>query len=144
MNNVSLIGNLTRDPELRASGETSVCRFTIAINSGYGDKKRTDYIPVVAFGKTAETCERYLEKGSKVGVTGRIQTGSYEKDGRKVYTTDIIAAHIEFLSSKNSSEDKMVDEDNKTRQNERETPSDGFEQETISGFSQIPDSEIPF
>ena len=93
MNNVNLIGNLTRDPELRYStgaNQTAVCRFTIAVNDGYGDKQRTSFIPIVVFNKQAENCDRYLAKGRRVAITGRIQTGSYEKDGRTVYTANLI------------------------------------------------------
>ena len=105
MNSVILIGNLTRDPELRYStgqNQTAVCRFTVAVNDGFGDRQRTSFIPIVVFGKTAENCDRYLKKGSKVCVNGKIQTGSYEKDGRTVYTTEVIAntyGGVEFLSS---------------------------------------------
>lgn len=100
MNSVILIGNLTRDPELSykpSNDPLAICKFTIAINDGYGDKARVDYPSIVCFGKVAENCDKYLKKGSKVGVTGKIQTGSYEKDGRKVYTTDVIASSVEFL-----------------------------------------------
>lgn len=102
MNNVNLIGNLTRDPELRyttGANATAVCRFTVAVNDGYGEKQRTSFIPIVVFGKQAENCDRYLAKGRRVAITGRIQTGSYEKEGRTVYTTDVIANNVEFLSS---------------------------------------------
>ena len=102
MNSVCLIGNLTRDPELRYStgaSQTAICRFTVAVNDGYGDKQRTNFIPVVVFNKQAENFDRYLAKDRKVAVMGRIQTGSYEKDGRTVYTTEVIANNVEFLSS---------------------------------------------
>ncbi len=108
MNSVILIGNLTRDPELRYStggNQTAICRFTVAVN----DRRRNaqtqewednpSFIPIVVFGKQAENCDRYLAKGRKVAVSGRIQTGSYEKDGRTVYTTEVIANSVEFLSS---------------------------------------------
>ena len=100
MNRWNGVGNLTRDPQLSyiaGDDPKAVCRFTVAINDGYGDKKRTDYINVVVFGKSAENCDRFLSKGSKVGVSGRIQTGSYEKNGQKYYTTDIVASEVEFL-----------------------------------------------
>lgn len=96
------IGNLTRDPDITYKpGNDPICvaRFTLAINDGYGEKKRTDYINIVAFRKLGENVEKYLHKGDKAAVQGKIQTGSYEKDGRKVYTTDIIADKVEFLSS---------------------------------------------
>lgn len=102
MNTVQLIGNLARDPELRYStgqNQMAICRFTIAVNDGFGEKQKTSFIRIVTFGKQAESCDRYLKKGRKVAVTGKIQTGSYEdKDGKKVYTTDVVANQVEFLS----------------------------------------------
>lgn len=103
MNSVTLIGNLTKDIEVRyTTGEKqmAVAHFSLAINSGYGDKKRVDYPNIVVFGKTAENCEKFLKKGSKCAVRGRLQTGSYEGKNGKVYTTDVIADEVEFLSSK--------------------------------------------
>ena len=98
MNNVTLVGNLGKDPEYR-EGSTNVCKFSVAVQDGYGDKKRTDWIPIVCFGKTADNCNKFLRKGSKVWVVGRIQTGSYEKDGRKIYTTDVIASQVGFIDT---------------------------------------------
>ena len=103
MNTVTLIGRLTKDPEVKyTAGEnpTAVARFSIAVNDGYGENERTSFINIVAFGKQAENCERFLSKGRQVGITGRIQTGSYEKDGRTVYTTDVIASRVEFLGGR--------------------------------------------
>lgn len=103
MNIVTLIGNLTKDPEVRyttGNNPLAICKFTIATNDGYGEKKESSFIPVTVFGKSAANCEKYLAKGSKVAVNGRIQTGSYEKDGRTVYTTDVIANSVEFLNTK--------------------------------------------
>ena len=100
MNQVNLIGNLTKDPDIRYTTSLEpmcIAKFTLAINDGYGENKRTDYIPCTAFGKIGENVERFLHKGSKVAVNGKIQTGSYEKDGRKVYTTDVIVQMMEFL-----------------------------------------------
>ena len=113
MNVVNLIGNLTKNPEMMNA--STVCRFTIAVNEGYGEKKRTDYINIVCFGKTAENCEKYIAKGSKVAIVGKIQTGSYEKDGRTIYTTDVVANSIEFLTMKPKDEPEgysaLTDED---------------------------------
>lgn len=100
MNTVTLIGRLTKDPEVRyttGQNQTAVARFSIAVNDGYGDNERTSYINIVVFGRQAENCERFLSKGRQVGISGRIQTGKYEKDGRTVYTTDVVATRIEFL-----------------------------------------------
>ena len=107
MNSVCLIGNLTKDPDVRystGSNQTAVGRFSIAVDDGYGEKKKTSYINIVVFGKQAENCERFLYKGSKVAVQGRIQTGSYEKEGRKIYTTDVIADQVEFLRTEQVTE----------------------------------------
>ena len=101
MNHVCLVGNLTKDVELRyTTDQKPIARFSIAVNDGYGENQRTSYINIVVFGKQAENADRFLSKGSKVGVTGRIQTGSYEKDGRTVYTTDIIANNVEYLNTR--------------------------------------------
>ena len=101
MNNVILIGRLVRDPELRytSGSQMAVCRFTLAIDRRVkqGEEKKADFPNVICFGKTAENCEKFLAKGRKVAVQGRLQTGSYEKDGVKHYTTDVIADNVEFL-----------------------------------------------
>ena len=102
MNVVTLIGRLTSDPEVRyiSESQTAIATFTLAINRPLrnGEEKKTDFIRVTVFGRQAENCERYLAKGRLIGVHGRIQTGSYtDKDGRKVYTTDVIANRVEFL-----------------------------------------------
>ena len=100
MNNWTGIGRLTKDPETRYASESqmAICRFTVAIDDGYGEKKKTNFVPVIVFGKQAENCEKFLAKGRMVAVEGKIQTGSYEKqDGTKVYTTDVIANRVEFI-----------------------------------------------
>ena len=109
MNKVILMGRLTRDPEVRyAQGENAmaIARFSLAVDrrrQNNADGQTADFINIVAFGRLGEFAEKYLHKGTKVALTGRIQTGSYtNKDGVKVYTTDIIAEDIEFAESKNS------------------------------------------
>lgn len=101
MNNVTLIGRLTKDPDVRyTESHMAVARFNIAIDRGKdkdGKSKGTDFPGILCFGKTAENCERFLEKGRLVGIQGRIQTGKYEKDGRTIYTTEVVADRIEFL-----------------------------------------------
>lgn len=103
MNKSILMGRLTRDPEIRyTQGETQTCvaRYSLAIDRR-GKDAGTDFINIVAFGKSGEFAEKYLKKGMKVLVTGRIQTGNYKnKDGQTVYTTDIIAEEQEFCESK--------------------------------------------
>ncbi len=101
MNNVVLIGRLTRDPEVRYTPQQmAVATFTVAIDrpARQGAEKQTDFPRVTVFGKQAETCEKYLAKGRLVAINGRIQTGSYQnKNGDTVYTTDVIANRVEFL-----------------------------------------------
>lgn len=101
MNSVVLIGRLTKDPELRyTAGQMAVCNFTIAIDrpAKQGEQKKTDYPRVTVFGKQAENCDRFLKKGRLVGVQGRLTTGSYQdKNGNRVYTTDVNADRVEFL-----------------------------------------------
>ena len=102
MNVVTLVGRLVRDPELK-EGTTSVARFTIAIDRGKdrdGNDRGADFPGIVVFGKQAENCAKYLEKGRQVAIQGRIQTGSYEKDGKKIYTTDVVADRVEFLGGR--------------------------------------------
>ena len=100
MNNVILIGRLTKEPELNETkGGLSVCKFTLAVNRMKKDDP-TDFINCVSFGKTAELIANYVRKGKKLGVVGRIQTGKYtNKEGNVVYTTDILVNQIEFLES---------------------------------------------
>jgi single-strand DNA-binding protein len=109
MNKVCICGRLTRDPEVRYSaGENTMCiaRFTLAVNRrGKKEEGKTaaDFISCVAFGKTGETVEKYFKKGMKADLSGRIQTGSYkDKDGKTVYTTEVVVEDIEFGESKKS------------------------------------------
>ena len=108
MNKVILMGRLTRDPEVRYSqGEnaSAVARYSLAVDRRFkrDGEPTADFINCVAFGRAAEFAERYLRQGTKIAVTGRIQTGSYtNKDGVKVYTTDVIVEEQEFAESKNS------------------------------------------
>lgn len=102
MNKVILIGNLTRDPETHTtqSGAT-YCAFTLAVNRRkHADgTQEADFIPVTVWGKLADAVAQYCHKGAKVGILGRLKSGSYEKEGRRVYTLDVIAWQVEFLSS---------------------------------------------
>ena len=111
MNKVILMGRLTRDPEVRYSaGDNSTCiaRYTLAVDRRFSkgsdnDGNNADFIPCVAFGKSGEFAEKYLKKGTKVVVVGRIQTGSYvNKEGTKVYTTEVVVEDQEFAESKNA------------------------------------------
>lgn len=113
MNKVILMGRLTRDPDIRYSqGENAmaIARYTLAVDrrgrkDGSSDQT-ADFISCVSFGKIAEFAERYLHQGTKIVAEGRIQTGSYtNKDGQKVYTTDVVVENCEFAESKNSASD---------------------------------------
>lgn len=103
MNEVILLGRITRDPEIRSTEKSTVTRFTLAVDrkvktDGQPD---ADFISCVAFGKTADFVDKYFHKGMKMLLDGRIQTGSYtNKEGAKVYTTDVIAESVEFAESK--------------------------------------------
>ncbi len=107
MNSVQLVGRLVRDPEVRytnGDNQIAVARFTVACNRKYkkDGEQDTDFISCIAFGKTSEFIERYFQKGNSIGLNGRIQTGSYtNKDGQKVYTTDVFVESVEFVGSKN-------------------------------------------
>ncbi len=132
MNKVILMGRLTKDPDIRGEGTSLVARYTLAVDRRYqkDGEQQTDFISCVAFGKGAEFAEKYLKKGMKIVVCGRIQTGSYtNKDGAKIYTTDVIVEEHDFAESKNSS------------------GSSSDETSTDADFMSIPDSvrdEMPF
>lgn len=105
MNNVVLVGRLTKDPELAYGGQNSdiaVCRFTLAVDRPTQDKA-ADFIRIVVFRKQAENAKQYLAKGRQCAVEGRIQTGRYkDREGKTVYTTDVVANRVEFLTKPNS------------------------------------------
>ena len=109
INNVILVGRLTKDADIRTGNDKTIAKFSIAVNRMKKDE--ADFLNCVAFGKTAEIVEKYTHKGSRIAIRGRIQTGSYEKDGRKVYTTDIIAEEIQLLDPK-SEEPPVLKNDN--------------------------------
>lgn len=115
MNSVALIGRLTKDPDITyTQSGNAVCKFTLAISRQ--GSEGTDFIRIVTWNKVAENCNKYLAKGSQVGIQGRIQTGSYKNsDGQTVYTTDVIANNVEFLSksqgrSDNEAKDELQDD----------------------------------
>ena len=139
MNKVILTGRFTRDPEVRYTNDgTSIARFSIAVNRRFvkeGSDQKADFLNCVAFGKSAEFIEKYFRKGMKADLSGRIQTGSYtNKDGVKVYTTDIVVEEIEFGESKGSSQTQTA------------SPTPNPEADP-DGFMNIPDGideEMPF
>jgi len=116
MNKAFLIGRLTRDPELRySSNNAPIVNFTIAIDRQYTNsegQRDTDFINIVAFQKQAENISKYVSKGSLVAVDGRIQTRNYEdKDGKRVYVTEVVADRVQFLDTKNSSSNREKADD---------------------------------
>lgn len=135
MNLVLISGRLTKDPEVRYTTGTqmAVAVFTLAIDRGKdknGDDRGADFIPIKVFGKQAENCERYLAKGCRVAVQGKIQTGSYEdKNGQKVFTTDVIAQRVEFIDFKG-----------KTPQNANQSAWN----DNLPGYSSLSEDDIPF
>lgn len=143
MNKVILMGRLTRNPEVRyGAGEnsTAVARYTIAVEHRFkrDGEQSTDFIGCVAFGRNAEFAEKYLRQGTKIVLTGRIQTGSYtNRDGQKVYTTDIVVEEQEFAESKAATAGNGG-------QNNYSRPAAAADAE---GFMNIPDGiddELPF
>ena len=151
MNKVILMGRLTRDPEVRyAQGDNplAIARYSLAVDrrqarNNNGDEQTADFINCVAFGRTAEFAEKYLRKGTKIAVTGRIQTGSYtNKDGVKVYTTEVVVEEHEFAESKNASGGNDGGYSNGGFSNSAPAPSGAGD-----GFMNIPDGideELPF
>jgi single-strand DNA-binding protein len=134
MNKVILIGRLTKDPEIRYSqgqNSTAVARYTLAVTRSYhkDGEQESDFIGCIAFGKAAEIAEKYFKKGLKISVVGRIQTGSYKKDGQTIYTTDVVVEEQEFVESKGQSGGSIP------------------ERSSGDGFMHIPDdmdNEMPF
>lgn len=112
MNKAILMGRLTRDPETRNTNGLAITRYTLAVDRRYKDENGetgADFLNIVAFGKAAEFADKYFRKGTKVLVNGRIQTGSYtNKDGNKVYTTDIVVEDQEFAESKRDDKPQPV------------------------------------
>ena len=110
MNKIFLIGNLTKDPELtETSNGTSLCRFVIAVNRPYAPNGEVDYFNITVWRAVAESCGKFLKKGSKVAVSGSLQNRSYDdKDGIKRYVTDIVAGEVEFLSPKSAGDNSSA------------------------------------
>ena len=142
MNHVVLIGRLTRDPELRyLQNGTPVARFALAVDKGLSRVKKqemearnqptADFINIVVWGKTAENCANYLAKGRLVAVQGRIQSGSYEKDGRRIYTTEVVANQVEFLEWGDTNRKQGFDDS-------------GLDFGDIEGFHPTDNDDIPF
>lgn len=114
MNQIILMGRLTKDPETRGEGENIVARYTLAVDrrTKKDGQPEADFINCVVFGKSAEFASKYLKKGAKIALSGRLQTGSYtNKEGKKVYTTDVIVETCEFAESKKEENKTAADDD---------------------------------
>lgn len=150
MNQVQLVGNITRDIELKDAGNTQIARFTVACSrrgKKEDGKPSADFINCTAFGKTAEVVSKYFGKGRRVGLTGRIQTGSYKnKDGNTIYTTDVIVESVEFVDSKQSAAEQSAPA-TENDQNQAATPA-ATPQKSADDFMAIPtdtdEMELPF
>ena len=147
MNKVILMGRLTRDPEVRYSqgdNASAVARYTLAVDRRFrrDGEPTADFINCVAFGRAAEFAERYLRQGTKIAVTGRIQTGSYtNRDGQKVYTTDVIVEEQEFAESKAAAGTASANTSYQA------SPAPSPSADIGDGFMNIPDGideELPF
>lgn len=144
MNFTALIGRLTKDPDVRYTQTDKplcIARYTLAVDRrNKNDGQTADFISCVAFGKNGEFTEKYLKKGTKIAVTGHIQTGNYtNKDGQKVYTTDVVVDSQEFAESKNASQNQA--QDTATLNANSTAPL------TLDGFMAIPDGideQLPF
>ena len=160
MNKVFLIGRLTRDPELRYTGNnTPVASFSIAVNRGFSNQNgenEADFINIVVWNKQAEVVKNYLSKGSQVAIDGRIQTRSYDdQNGQKRYVTEVVANNVEFVGSKNSSNNTNS---NSSANNAEPTPYDFGDKPEPKGTDvgdsnpfanfgesiEISDDELPF
>ena len=143
MNKAILIGNLTRDPEVRTTGSgVSVCTFTIAVNRRFANQqgvREADFINIVAWRQTAELCGRYLAKGRKVAVVGSIQTRSYDaQDGSKRYVTEVVADEVEFISG-------PQDGARPNRSDDIALPPEPMDNGSRAGqMDEVDDDELPF
>jgi single-strand DNA-binding protein len=126
INQVFLIGRLTRDPETRYSSNNVICKFSIANNSGR-DEKDVSFFDIVTFGKTAEMCQQYLNKGRQVAIIGRLSQNRWEKDGQTRSKVEIIGSNIQFIGSKRDS-----NKDNSYSQNYQSKPSNNIDKKDTS------------
>lgn len=146
INSVSLTGRLTKDPELRYTPSgVAVARFTLAVNRSFSNnqgEKEADFINILVWRKPAENCSNFLKKGSLVGVTGRIQTGSYEgQDGKRVYTTEVVGESVTFLEPKPATNNQTNNSTPNNQQNFNRADEDPFSDGHPVGVS---DEDYPF
>ena len=142
MNKVFLTGNLTRDPEMSTTPSgISLCKFGLAVNRPYSKEKEVDFFNIIVWRGPAENCYKYLKKGNKVGISGSIQTRTYDKsDGTKASTFDIVAEEVEFLTTKQ--ETNAVSGGSKTVEQKPQTQ--GSSSSVLQHFTPIQDDTLPF
>lgn len=150
INNVVLVGRLTKDPDLRytASG-TGVATFTLAVNRNFTNQdgnREADFINCVIWRKSAETLANYAHKGTLLGVTGRIQTRSYEnQQGQRIYVTEIVAENFQLLESRGTNQQHKNNESNSTNRNQSPNRNNNQADDPFSGSSiDISDDDLPF
>lgn len=141
MNKVILIGNLTRDPEITTTnGGVSVCRFPIAVQRRFQNaegEREADFINIVVWRAQGENCHKFLKKGSKCGIVGRIQTSSYEgQDGQRRYVTEVVADEVEFISTSRANGDGAGETYEKSTQPKSSAP--------VAELEPIDDDSLPF
>lgn len=150
VNNVTLLGRITRDPEVKAVGNGSaVCNFSLAVNRNFKNQQgeyEADFINVVAFGNTAQRMQQYVAKGNLLAVTGRIQTRNYENNmGQRVYVTEVVANNVSFVESRNSRNNSgNQDPYNSGAPSPYDSMNSGFDNNAINDFSDIDDDDLPF
>lgn len=132
MNKVMLIGRLTKDPELSTTnGGVSICKFSIAVQRTFANsngEKEADFFNIIVWKGLAENCHKYLKKGDKLSLVGRLQSNNYEKDGKNQYSVNVVAEEVEFLHTKN---------ENKTENN-------GKKSNDVQKFTPVKDEDLPF
>jgi single-strand DNA-binding protein len=158
LNKVMLIGNLGRDPEIRYSQQgTAMVNFSIATSEQWNDKntgerqEKTEWHNIKVFGKQAEVCEKYLSKGSKIYIEGRLQTRNYEKDGQTHYMTEIVVREFQFLGGRQDNQGGGNYQGNSSGGYQQQQSNSGnnnqFQNQTnpgAGGQQPVPDDDIPF
>ncbi len=147
VNNVTLVGRITRDPEVIATGGgTTVCNFTIAVNRTFKNQSgeyEADFINCVVFGAPAQNMGQYVKKGNLLGVTGRIQTRNYENNmGQRVYVTEVVASNVAFLESRTTNSNN--NDYSPSPYDNMSTPSGQISVDDINSFDDINDDDLPF
>lgn len=150
INNVVLVGRLTKDPDLRiTSGGTSVASFTLAVNRNFTNQsgnRDADFINCVIWRKSAETLANYARKGTLLGVTGRIQTRNYEnQQGQRVYVTEVVAEDFQLLESRSTADNRKLSNETKQSSDDDQKDSIDLSKEPFEGISiDISDEDLPF